>query len=130
MNWANDCALFLTFIPVEVVSKVSSIKDYTKNDISIVLIQETNAKLDKFDHFMNLLLGPPAKKVKTSSNLDSLPEVFFCISIPNKTLFLEEFYYGLLNQDYPKNKLNLHITAKNKGQVKTARQFFSGTDYK
>ena len=122
--------LILIFIPVEVVSKVSSIKDYTKNDISVVLVQEINANLDKFDHFMNLLLEPPAKKVKTSSNLDPLPEVFFCISIPNKTLFLEEFYHGLLNQDYPKNKLNLHITAKNKGQVKTARQFFSGTNYK
>ena len=93
-------------------------------------MQETNAKLDKFDHFMNLLLEPPAIKVKTSSNLDPLPEVFFCISIPNKTLFLEEFYYGLLNQDYPKDKLSLHITAKNKGQVKTARHFFAGTDYK
>jgi hypothetical protein len=122
--------IYTTFIPVEVGSTVSSIKDYTKNDISIVLIQETNAKLDKFDYFMNLLLEPPAKKAKTSSNLDPQPEVFFCISIPNKTLFLDEFYYGLLNQDYPKNKLNLHITAKNKGQVKTARQFFSGTDYK
>ena len=59
--------VFLTFIPVEVVSKVSSIKDYTKDDISIVLMQETNAKLDKFDHFMNLLLEPPAKKVKLVS---------------------------------------------------------------
>ena len=67
MNWANDCILLVTFISVEVVSKVNSIKDYTKDDISIVLIQETNTKLDKFDHFMNLLLEPPAKKVKLVS---------------------------------------------------------------
>ena len=77
---------------------------------------------------MNLLVGPQA--ILKAPNLENMPETFVCISIPMKTLFLEEFMLNLLGQDYPKSKLIMYVTVKNQKQIELVKQHIPEAEFK
>ena len=93
-------------------------KSDTKNSITnmgksvpMVLMQPFDSINGKFDHMLNIITHGQLNL--QSNSLDLLPDIFVCILVVNDSLFLEEFWDKFQRQDYPKSKLQLHITAPN-----------------
>ena len=93
-------------------------KSDTKNSITnmgksvpMVLMQPFDSINGKFDHMLNIITHGQLNLQLNS--LDLLPDIFVCILVVNDSLFLEEFWDKFKSQDYPKSKLQLHITAPN-----------------
>ena len=77
--------------------------------VPMVLMQPFDSIIGKFDHMLNIITHG-----QLNSQLHPLdPEIFVCILVVNDSLFLEEFWDKFQNQDYPKSKLQFHITAPN-----------------
>ena len=77
----------------------------------MVLMQPFDSITGKFDHMLNIITHEQLNL--QLHPLDLLPEIFVCILVVNDSLFLEEFWGKLQSQDYPKSKLQLHITVPN-----------------
>ena len=78
---------------------------------SMVLMQPFDSITGKFDHMLNIITHEQLNL--QLHPLDLLPEIFVCILVVNDSLFLEEFWEKFQSQEYPKSKLQLHITAPN-----------------
>ena len=52
------------------------------------------------------------------------PDLFICMNLPEKGLFLEEFMNGFLKQDYPWDKVHLQVTFANEELKNTFLQEF------
>ena len=79
--------------------------------VPMVLMQPFDSINGKFDHMLNIITH--GQLTLQLHPLDLLPEIFVCILVVNDSLFLKEFWDKFQSQDYPKSKLQLHITAPN-----------------
>lgn len=79
--------------------------------VPMVLMQPFDSINGKFDHMLNIITHGQLNL--QLHPLDLLPEIFVSILVVNDSLFLEEFWEKFQSQDYPKSKLQLHITAPN-----------------
>ena len=60
-----------------------------------------------FNHFINLIMKQPFPKHQKEQ---PLPDVFVCVSVERDVIFFEEFLQALVNQDYSREKMSLHVT--------------------
>ena len=77
-------------------------------------MQESNEVfLSKKSHLINLLKG--AQPMKETSK--SYPLLFLNIIIGKQTLFLREFCEGIIDQDYPKEQIQINIIHEDKSNL-------------
>ena len=86
--------------------------------------------LEACQTFCHLENSKLQQKVLKLPNFEVLPDIFICIPVPEKPLFLEEFFLSFKNQDYPKKKFYLYVTAQNQRQVKWIKSQISDKNYK
>lgn len=83
--------------------------------------------LSMFYHFESQLNPEPPLEI---ANLATLPEISVCVSIPDKTTFLEEFLYHFTNQDYAKSRMKLFVTSMNTDYLIKTKDHLKDLDYK
>ena len=102
--------IFFIFFTADKSDTKNSIINWSKS-VPMVLMQPFDSINGKFDHMLNIITHGQLNL--QLHPLDLLPEIFVCILVVNDSLFLEEFWDKFQSQDYPKSKLQLHITAPN-----------------
>ena len=115
-----------TALGVDHSFNLNSVRDLTQRETPLVLLQK-NWDRNKFDHFVNLMQKNVLEK--PPSTLKMTNTVFVCLTIipdsSGKTLFLDDFFQGFLEQDYPQNLMDVLIL----NSTSMPEEIFSKTSY-